>query len=227
MSILDVGCGPGYVSAAATERGAVPVGLDFSKEMIAIAKRMFPKIEFRNGDAQNLPFADATFDRVVANFALLHLAEPERAMVEAARVLKPAGRFAFTTWAKISENPFVKLVDDAIQAHANLDVDFPPGPPFYLFENEDEFRKALERAGFDGESMNFKVHTIEWNVPTASFVLDAELNAGVRTAGLLARQTPEALRKIQAAIEESVQQYRQGNGFAIPKAAYIVAATKK
>ena len=100
MSILDVGCGPGYVSAAAAERGATPIGLDFSGEMIAIAKKMFPGIEFRQGDAQNLPFADASFDRVVANFALLHLANPERAMAEATRVLQSGGRFGFTTWAR-------------------------------------------------------------------------------------------------------------------------------
>lgn len=66
MSILDVGCGPGYVSIAAAERGAIPIGLDFSAEMIAIAKKMSPRIEFRQGDAQNLPFPDASFDRVVA-----------------------------------------------------------------------------------------------------------------------------------------------------------------
>src|SRR5437588_807503 len=227
LSILDVGCGPGYVSAAAAERGAIPIGLDFSAEMIAIAKKMFPRIEFRQGDAQNLPFPDASFDRVVANFALLHLADPERACAEAARVLKPGGKFGFTTWAKISENPFMKLVDDAIQAHANLDVDLPPGPPFYLFETENGFRDALQRAGFDGASMTFKVHNVEWQVPTARFVFDAERNAGVRTAGLLARQTPEALRKIQSAIEKSVQPYAKDDGFAIPKAAYIVAASKK
>ena len=226
MPILDVGCGPGYVSAAAGERGAIPIGLDFSEEMITIAKKKFPRIEFRQGDAQSLPFPDASFDRVVANFALLHLANPTRACVEATRVLKPGGRFAFTTWAKISENPIVKLVDDAIRAHANLDVDLPPGPPHYLFESEEEFRKALERAGFDGASITFKLHRIEWNVPTARFVFDAELNAGVRTAGLLARQTPEVLRKIQAAIEKAVQPCAKGNGFAIPKSAYIVAASK-
>jgi len=59
-SVLDVGCGPGYVAAAAAERGATPRGLDFSKEMVAIAQKRFPHIEFCEGDAQNLPFTDAT-----------------------------------------------------------------------------------------------------------------------------------------------------------------------
>src|SRR5437870_13066514 len=60
MSILDVGCGPGYVSVAAAECGAKPTGLDFSREMIAIAQKMFLHIVFREGDAQNLPFDDAS-----------------------------------------------------------------------------------------------------------------------------------------------------------------------
>src|SRR5207244_8560613 len=119
------------------------------------------------------------------------------------------------------------LFRSAIQAHANLDVDLPEGPPHYLFAGREEFRKALERAGFDGASMIFKLHTNEWRVPTTRFVFDAERNAGVRTAGLLVRQTPETLRKIQTAIENSVQPYAKGNGFAIPKAAYVVSISKK
>ena len=226
LSVLDVGCGPGYVSAAAAERGAQPIGLDFSNEMIAIAKKTFPEIEFREGDAQELPFADGTFDRVVANFALLHLVNPERACAEACRVLKADGKFGFTTWAHVAENPFVKLVDDAIQAHANLEVELPPGPPYYLFATPEEFRSALERAGFDGASMTFKVHRIEWNVPSARFVFDAELNAGVRTAGLLAGQTPETLRAIRSAIEEAVRPYARASGFSIPKAAYVIGVSK-
>jgi SAM-dependent methyltransferase len=226
MSLLDVGCGPGYVSAAAAERGAVTSGIDFSKEMVAIAQKMFPRLEFHEGDAQNLPFADLSFDRVLANFALLHLSDPERAMAEAFRVLKCGGKFGFTTWAHRNENPFVQIVDDAIQAHGDLNIELPPGPPYYLYENKKGFRDALERAGFAAGSMIFKLQTIEWNVPTARFVFDAERNAGVRTAGLLLRQTPQRLRAIQAAIECSICRYAKGDGFAIPKGAYIVVVSK-
>jgi SAM-dependent methyltransferase len=163
---------------------------------------------------------------VVANFALLHLTTPEEACSEACRVLKPGGKFAFSTWARMEENPFVKLVDGAIRAHADVEVGLPEGPPYYLFESPEEFRKALTRAGFDGNSTSFQVHAIEWKVPTARFIFDAELKAGVRTAGLLARQTPAALDAIRSAIEEAVQPYAQGDGFAIPMAAYIVAAAR-
>src|SRR5437870_13799526 len=71
MSVLDVACGPGYVSAAAKRLGAAPTGIDFSEKMIAIAKTMFPDISFLQADAQDLASGDATFDRDLVNFGLL------------------------------------------------------------------------------------------------------------------------------------------------------------
>src|SRR5438477_6243171 len=220
MSVLDVGAGPGYVSAAAAERGATPIGLDFSKQMVSIAKKMFPSIEFREGDAQNLPLADGSFDRVVANFALLHLADPGRACAEACRVLKPGGRFGFTVWAEAADNPYAQLIDDAINAHADLSVKLPSGPRYYLYKTKKDFRQAMERAGFNGASMTHAIHRIEWIVPTPGYPFEAELNAGVRTAGFLAAQPQAKLSAIRSAIEENVKQYAKGDSFAIPKAAY-------
>src|SRR6266576_4245983 len=54
MLVLDVACGPGYVSAAAKQLGAFSTGIDFSEKMIGIAKQTFPGISFFQGDAQNL-----------------------------------------------------------------------------------------------------------------------------------------------------------------------------
>src|SRR5437660_5752490 len=226
MVVLDVGCGPGYVAGAAAERSATSRGLDFSREMVAIAQKKFPHIEFREGDAQNLPFPDATFDRVLANFALLHLPDPEWACAEAYRVLKDGGKFGFTVWAPPEENPYAKMIDDAIQANADLEVDLPAGPPHYLFSSREEFRRVLERVGFNGESMIVKLHTIRWNVPSTRYPFAARRDAGVRTAGLLARQTSEKLRAIQLAIEESVRRYAEGDRFSIPKGAYVLAGRK-
>src|SRR6266480_4789255 len=78
MLALDVACGPGYVSAAAKQLGAVSTGIDFSEKMIGIAKQTFPGISFLHGDAQNLPFEKDSFDRVLVNFGFLHISRPEK-----------------------------------------------------------------------------------------------------------------------------------------------------
>jgi len=199
MLVLDVACGPGYVSAAAKQLGAIPTGIDFSEKMIAIAKRMFPDIRFTRGDAQELPFEDSSFDRVLKNFGLLHVSHPEKACAEACRVLKRGGKFGFTVWAGPEQNPGAKIVNDAIEAHANLNVGLPEGPPKYLYGEREQCRQVLKRAGFNGASMSYETRTVEWHHPDASYYFEAERNAGVRTAGILARQSPETLEAIRAA----------------------------
>jgi len=226
MLTLDVACGPGYVSAAAKESGAIPTGVDFSGNMVAIAKQMFPEIRFKRGDAHNLPFEDGSFDRVLMNFGLLHVSHPEKACAEARRVLKPGGKFGFTVWAGPGQNPGAKIVNDAIEAYANLNVGLPEGPPKYLYGEREECRQVLERAGFDGASMSYETRTVKWHHPHAGYYFEAERNAGVRTAGILARQSPETLDAIRVAIENGIKQYARGNKFVLPMAAHVVVVSK-
>ena len=227
MSVLDVACGPGYVSAAVKRLGAVPTGIDFSEKMIAIAKTTFPDISFLQGDAQELPFGDATFDRVLVNFGLLHVSQPESACMDAYRVLKPGGRLGFSVWAGPEKNPGAKMVNDAIEAHGDLNVGLPEGPPHYLYGEEEECRKVLEQSGFDGSSMSYETRTVEWHLPTASYFFEVERDAGVRTAGLLARQSPEKLHAIRFAIERQMQRYATGNEFVLPMTAHVVTVAKR
>jgi SAM-dependent methyltransferase len=227
MSVLDVACGPGYVSNVVKKLGALQTGIDFSAKMVAIAKEMFPDISLIRGDAQNLPFEDRTFDRVLSNFGLLHLSHPERACAEAFRVLKKNGKFGFTVWAGPQENPGAKIVNDAIEAHADLDVGLPEGPPRYLYGERDECRKVLEQVGFDGNSMSYGTCGVEWRLPSAGYFFEAERDAGVRTAGLLARQSPERLDVIRIAIEDGIKRYARGDEFVLPMAAHVVVVSKR
>src|SRR5947209_15462440 len=78
--LLDIACGTGVASARAAAAGACVTGIDFSPEMIAEARRRHPALAFQIADAEHLPFADASFDAVIANFGIHHVERPERAI---------------------------------------------------------------------------------------------------------------------------------------------------
>jgi len=78
------------------------------------------------------------------------------------------------------------------------------GPSKFLYANKQECRKALERDGFHGESIIFETHLVEWDVPTPRYLFEAERDAGVHTAGLLAHQASDQLEAIKRAIEVRV-----------------------
>lgn len=146
--LLDVATGPGYVAAAAAARGARALGIDFSAPMVAHARAINPAVEFQEGDAEALSFEDCSFDAVVMNFGMLHLARPERAMTEAARVLKRDGCFAFTVWAKPEEAVGFGIILKAIQSHGNPGVQLPEGPSFFRFSDPTECDRNVARSGF-------------------------------------------------------------------------------
>ena len=224
--VLDVACGPGLATDAAHARGASVVGLDFSPEMITIAHARCPDLEFRRGDARALPFEAGAFDAVVMNFGLLHFSEPERALADAARVVRRGGRYAFTVWAGADESAGAKVVQDALTAHANMTVPIPQGPDHLRHGRLDEWRRVLAQAGFDPASVTVRLARANWDVPTDFFLFEAERHAGVRTAALLSEQTPEALAAIERQMTVAVREFGVDDGFAIPYAAYVISAVR-
>jgi demethylmenaquinone methyltransferase/2-methoxy-6-polyprenyl-1,4-benzoquinol methylase len=107
-SALDVACGSGKLTAQlariAGPSGRV-VGLDFSPEMLAIARSHHPGVEFTEGDALSLPFEDASFDAATIAFGLRNLADPVRGLREMARVLKPGGHAVVLEFVKPPRGP--------------------------------------------------------------------------------------------------------------------------
>jgi SAM-dependent methyltransferase len=215
--LLDVASGPGYVAAAAADLGASPVGVDFSSEMVALAARRYPAIEFQVADAEALPFADATFDAVAINFGVLHLARPDMALAEARRVLMPGGRCAFTVWATPDIAVGFGIVLKAIETHGRMDVPLPAGPPFFRFSDAAESTRSMTAAGF--VAPHVQIVPLVWRLDSADALCDAFLQGAVRTAALLKAQTPEALVNIRRAITDGAEVYRQGDHIELPMAA--------
>src|SRR5262249_25134752 len=132
----------------AAEQGVRTVGVDFSAEMVRLAQTFHVGLRFELGDAEALDFPDGAFDGVVMGFGLLHLARPDQAIAEAARVLRVGGRFACTVWAPPAEAIGFKLVLDAVAAAGNPNVPLPPGPPFFRFSDAAECERVLAASGF-------------------------------------------------------------------------------
>jgi ubiquinone/menaquinone biosynthesis C-methylase UbiE len=106
-SLLDVGCGPGLLLGHAVARGLHATGVDLSPAAVAMAHEQLPQADVRIGNAESLPFADATFDCVTAIAALERVLDRGRALREMARVGKPAARYclmvrnADTAWWRL------------------------------------------------------------------------------------------------------------------------------
>jgi hypothetical protein len=122
---------------------------------------------------------------------------------------------------------YAKMIEGAIQAHARLEIDLPTVPPHYSVSGRKEFRRVLERVGFNGASMIFKLHTIRWNVPSAAVHSMRNETPACASPDCSRGRHPKNWGAIQLAIEESVCRYAEGDSFSTPKAAYVVAVSKK
>jgi ubiquinone/menaquinone biosynthesis C-methylase UbiE len=224
IKLLDVATGPGYVAAQAAQRQCQVTGLDFSLAMLAKAREINPALNWVQGDAESLPFNPGEFDAVVMNFGILHLAEPQKAINEAFRVLRQPGKFAFTVWDVLEKSIGFQLIYQAIQTYGAPDVSMPPGPPFFYFSQPENSINALENAGFTNPLVE-QIPLI-WELESGEHFFAAFYKGTARTGGLLRRQPEKNLENIRAAISEATLPYLKENKLVVPMSALVVSAEK-
>ena len=117
---LDVACGTGVVARHAVSRigptGRV-VGLDMNPKMLDMARARGPSVEWKEGDAQALPFADREFDMVVCQQGLQFFPNRDVALREMHRVLAPGGRLALALWSEIESSPGHDALAQGLERH--------------------------------------------------------------------------------------------------------------
>ena len=222
--LLDVATGAGNVAQAGVRKGMRVVGVDFSTAMLTQARKQHPAVDFCEGDAEALPFADNSFDAVVINFGLLHFGNPEQALAEACRVLRPGGRIGFTVWATPEAAIGFQIMLQAIETHGDPNVQLPEGPPFFRFSDPAESERTLQAIGFTNLSITAVQQTWRLSSPDDLFVAFYEGTA--RTGGLLRAQSRDALDNICAAVIKAASAYEKDGIVEIPMPAILTSAQK-
>jgi ubiquinone/menaquinone biosynthesis C-methylase UbiE len=223
--LLEVASGTGHLAQAAVVRGAKVVGIDVAKPMVDLARRRAKDAVFHKGAAEALPVEDASFDVVLCSFGLLHFAEPEQAIREAARVLKTGGTYAFTVWhAPDRGSDFFRILLSAYQEYANMEIGLPPAPPMFALADPAIRTPILQDAGF-GE-IQVRDLAIEWPLRGPETAFEFTLKGAVRTRLIYERQTPEVQQKIRQAMIIKVMPYIEEGRTGIPCPAVLVTAQK-
>jgi ubiquinone/menaquinone biosynthesis C-methylase UbiE len=136
--ILDVGSGPGQFAKHMIEKGFEVVGLDYSKEMVAIAKEKVPMVDFHYMDMRQLNFPDSSFDGVFSAYSLIHIPSEEvlTTLKGFHRVLKAGGYIEIA----VQKGEADKIIDEPFM---------PTEKMFFNFFTEERITKYLINAGFE------------------------------------------------------------------------------
>jgi len=150
-TVLDVACGPGTLALRLAHQAAQVHGIDFSEAMLAVFRNKIEQAGHRNialhcGDAQTLPYADATFDAAFSLFGLMFFPDRQQGFAEIYRTLKPGGSIAITSWAPVDQSPAMQTMFGALRA---IKPDLPqPQRSVTTLENPDVFKQEMQDAGF-------------------------------------------------------------------------------
>jgi SAM-dependent methyltransferase len=222
--LLDICSGPGYAAGAALALGANPTGIDFAAEMVTVAARRFPGCRFEIGDAENLKFADETFDAAVCNFGGFHFAHAERAFGEAYRVLKPSGRYAFSQWMGLGECDFFDTIFAILNETVNMDVGLPEAPLPFRFSDRDTCRDCLEAAGFQDIEITDVANRL--HVSASENFADMFRKFSVRITMILDLQTTETRQRFEESLNAAMKRFVQGDDYVIPMPSIVVSGQK-
>lgn len=221
--ILDVATGTGWTARRVAERGAAVTAVDIASGELEAARRISTRMglntDFRLGDAEALPFQDATFDGVISTFGVMFASRPADAAAELARVCRHGGRIALATWAP---DGGVFGMFRVIKAYMPAPAVQPPPSPFEWGHRE----RVTELLGRDFD-LTFEAGTSYYREPDGEAAWQT-FSTGYGPVKVLAQkldpEAREAFRRDFVAFHET---YREPLGICVPREYLIVHGVRR
>jgi ubiquinone/menaquinone biosynthesis C-methylase UbiE len=220
--ILETAAGTGIVTRALSD--AVPeasiVATDINPAVVEFAIQHVPseRVTFQPADAQELPFADTSFDLVVCLFGIMFFPDKVRANEEARRVLEPGGRYVLVSFDRLDRNPIPQAAGEAVGSLFSEDPRYMERGPF-SYTDPALVEEDLRRAGFDSIQLDTVALTSTVNARRAAhgIVLGSPFRAEIERLG------DSALQRATTAVEQALVPWE---GTSAPMSAHVATATR-
>jgi SAM-dependent methyltransferase len=234
LRVLDLASGVGdpalSIAAKVAPSGRV-TATDLGPGMISLAEELarengLTNIEFREANAESLPFAAESYDVLTCRFGVMFFPDLHKALRECLRVLKPGGRAAFVAWG-VQEQPFFATTGGIVMKH--VPVPPPPpdpdGPSRSMFGERGRLHRALEAAGFQNVHEEDRIVDGVWTGSLEKYWEQfTEVAAPFRP--LIAQLTPEKRAQAEAEILAALKKFWNGREMIMPLEIIIGTGTR-
>jgi SAM-dependent methyltransferase len=226
-AVLETAAGTGIATqalATALPEAVAIVATDLSQAMLdhAATKPGMARVTWQQADALALPFPDAAFEVVVCQFAAMFFPDRPAGYREARRVLKPGGRFLFSVWGSLADNPIAATVNETLQRR------YPQDPPDFFartpygYHDPDRVRADVQAAGFATVTIDSVI------LPSrAASARDAAIGPcqGTPLRGEITARDPDGLEAATVAVADAVAARFGPGPIEAPMRAYVVTAS--
>ena len=224
QTVLDVACGTGIVARTAAEL-VVPdgkvTGVDLNDAMLTVARRVGSSLDWRQGDAADLPFPDESFDVALCQMALMFFPEPAAAVREMARVVTRAGTVGVLVPGSLEHQPAFAPLVEMIVGHAGEEARSLLST-YFLCGDVDELGRVFESAGL--EVTTSRTQAGIYGAPS----VDAAVTTEVESTPLAERISDDVYRRIRDDAQDVLAPFTTADGgLAAPFECNIVTAHRR
>jgi ubiquinone/menaquinone biosynthesis C-methylase UbiE len=204
--VLDVGCGTGIVAREVASRlgaTAAVTAVDLSANMLSVARSTAARdgltIEWREGNAEQLPFRDAAFDLVLCQFALMFVTDKAAGLSEMRRVVTESGRVLISLWQGLDRHPFYQTLHNVIQQRLGMSA----LQEIFALGNADDLRGLVLEAGF--RRVEIKPFSLTARFPNPEAFIAGEIEVDTAAIPSMQHLESRAREAIVTAITRDMQ----------------------